>query len=220
MNYPFINACRDGNLEEAIYIYNKYKPNIHAEDDEVFRFACKNGHINIAQWLYGLEDKPNIHIEDEYAFRLACKYGHINIAQWLYGLEDKPNIHAVDDEAFRFACKNGHINIAQWLTIICNDYYIEIIDNKIKSWKIKNSLEDFYENKDYDKIIDILKIQKNNNIILETCSICYEENSNFLTSCKHTFCIECFMMWYIEHNKKVCSYCMQNIEIEKCTVKI
>jgi hypothetical protein len=46
-----------------------------------FRSACYNGHINIAQWLYGLDDKLNIHARDDKAFRLACLYGHINIAQ-------------------------------------------------------------------------------------------------------------------------------------------
>ena len=220
MDSSFIKACKEENLEEAITIYNKDKPNIHAIDDEAFRYACYNGHINIAQWLYSLEDKPNIHAKNEEAFRYACYDGYINIAQWLFGLEDKPNIHADDDEAFRFACLNGHINIAQWLVSICDDYHIEIEDGEIKSWKIKNSLQDLYENKEYNKIIEKLKIQKNDDIEIETCSICYEDNSNFLTSCKHTFCIDCFMMWYIGHNKKVCSYCMQNINIEKCIVKI
>jgi len=216
----FRYACINGYINIAQWLYElEDKPNIHALDDFAFRYACYYGHINIAQWLFGLDDKPNIHAEDDYAFRFACFYGHINIAQWLFGLDDKPNIHAEDDFAFKFVCYNGHINIASWLLSICNNYHIEIKDNRIKSWKIKNSLKDLYENKEYDKIIDKLKIQKNDDIILETCSICYEENSNFLTSCKHTFCIDCFMMWYIGHNKKQCCYCKQNIIIEKCTVK-
>jgi hypothetical protein len=97
MTDSFIIACIKGKLEEAINIYNKDKPNIHAKDDFAFRYACFYRHINIAQWLYGLDDKPNIHAKDDEAFRYACNNGHINIAQWLYGLEDKPNIHAIDD---------------------------------------------------------------------------------------------------------------------------
>ena len=219
MDSSFIKACKEGNLEEAINIYNKDKPNIHADNDLAFRYACINGYINIAQWLYELEDKPNIHALDDFAFIYACFYGHINIAQWLFGFDDKPNIHALDDFAFRFACYKEHINIASWLVSICDDYHIEIEYGKIKNWKIKNSLQDLYENKEYDKIIEKLKIQKNDDVEIETCSICYEENSNFLTSCNHNFCIDCFMEWYIGHNKKECSYCMQNIIIEKCTVK-
>jgi hypothetical protein len=283
MTDSFIQACKKGNLKKAINIYTKHKPNIHTRDDEAFRYACVFGHINIAQWLYGLDDKPNIHADDDYAFRFVCLIGYINIAQWLYGLEDKPNIHALDDEAFRFTCSSGHINIAQWLyglddkpnihakddeafrfacyfghiniaqwlygldykpnihakddyafrwscekghiniaswlSTICDDYHIEIENNKIKSWKNKISLQDLYDNKEYDKIIDKLKIEKKDDIPIETCSICYEDNSNFLTSCKHSFCVECFIMWYIGHNKKQCSYCMQNIDIVKCAVK-
>jgi hypothetical protein len=216
----FRSACYYGHINIAQWLYGlKDKPNIHAVDDEAFRYACKNGHIKITQWLYGLEDKPNIHTDDDYAFRYACYFGHINIAQWLYGLDDKPNIHAKDDYAFRYACYEGHINIASWLSTICDDYHIEIEDNEIKNWKIKNSLQDFYDNKEYNKIIDKLKIQLKDDIQIETCSICYEDNANFLTSCKHSFCVECFIMWYIGHNKKQCSYCMQNIDIVKCTIK-
>jgi hypothetical protein len=42
------------------------------------------------------------------------------------------------------------------------------------------------------------------------------DNSDFITSCNHNFCIECFIIWYIGHNKKNCALCKQNIEIEKC----
>jgi hypothetical protein len=219
-DYAFKSACKNGHINIAQWLYGlEDKPNIHALDEIAFRYACYYGHINIAQWLYGLEDKPNIHAYNDCAFRFACKYGHINIAQWLYGLEDKPNIHASDDFAFKFACANRKINIASWLSTICDNYYIEIEDNKIKNWKVKNSLQILYDNKEYDKIIDKLKIGKKDDIIIETCSICYEDNTNFLTSCKHSFCVECFIMWYIGHNKKQCSYCMQNIDIEKCAVK-
>jgi len=33
-------------------------------------------------------------------------------------------------------CFGEHIEIANWLVDICDNYYIEIEDNKIKSWKI------------------------------------------------------------------------------------
>jgi hypothetical protein len=171
-----------------------------------------------------LYDKPNIHARDDEVFRNVCMFGHINTAQWFMTLDDKPNIHALDDEVFRYACMFGHINMAQWLMTICDDYHVEIEDDEIKdweinNWEIKNSLQDLYDSKEYDKIIEKLKIGKKDNIPIEICSICYDNNSNFLTSCNHNFCVECFMMWYIEHNKKQCSYCMQNIDIEKCAVK-
>jgi hypothetical protein len=97
MQDSFLKACMYGKLIVAQELFTNNKINIHTNNDEVFRSTCSQGHINIAQWLYRLDDKPNIHAEDEFAFRFVCYNGHINIAQWLYGLEDKPNIHAIDD---------------------------------------------------------------------------------------------------------------------------
>ena len=51
MNYPFITACKEGNLEEAINIYNKDKPNIYSENDEVYRDARYFNKTNIIKWL-------------------------------------------------------------------------------------------------------------------------------------------------------------------------
>ena len=160
MEKQFINLCEKGKLEEIRKIYSKNNINIHVNNDKAFRYACLNGHIEIVKWLINLDNKPDIHANNDEAFRFACYKGHIEIAKWLITLDDKPDIHAENDYAFRFACLNGHIEITKWLVTICDDYYIEIENNKIKSYKIKNSLQDLFDNKEYDKIIDKLKIQK------------------------------------------------------------
>jgi len=214
----FKNACYFGNIKIAQWLYSlDDKPNIHANYEEAFRNACYSKHIEIAKWLYSLDDKPNIHANDG-AFRDACLYGHIDIAQWLYSLDDKPNIHANNDEAFRIACYYGYIEIAKWLVIIYEDYEIEIENDILKSWIIKNELNNMLENNEYDKIVEKLKIPIKDVIISKDnkCCICYEEKYNFLSSCNHTFCLECFLMWYIKCYKLDCSYCRQKIEIEKC----
>ena len=187
-----------------------------------FKNACYYGHIEIAKWLYSLDDKLNIHANYEEAFINACYNKHIEVAKWLMTLDDKPNVHAFNDYAFKFACYNRHIEVAKWLVTICDSYYIEIEDEKIKSWEIKNVLEDLYDKKEYNKIIDKLKIQRKEIIINkeDKCCICFIEDYNFLSSCNHCFCLDCFLMWKIKHNKKECCYCKQDIVVEKCIVKI
>lgn len=83
-------------------------------------------------------------------------------------------------------------------------------------------MEKLFHNKDYNQIIKLLDIKQkdfkidNDNI----CNICFSNDYNLITSCKHTFCIECFLTWYIYYNKKDCTYCKQNIIIQKCYCKI
>jgi|LakMenEpi03Aug12_release.lakeMendotaPanAssembly.Ray.scaffolds.fasta_scaffold830595_1 hypothetical protein len=95
--------------------------------------------------------------------------------------------------------------------------FIDTLDNIIYNIN-KNEYKKFIENKEYNKIAEKLKIPIGKFKINEEdkCVICFNNKYNFLTSCNHTFCIECFMIWYIGHDNKNCSYCMQKIEIEKC----
>jgi len=69
-------------------------------------------------------------------------------------------------------------------------------------------------------LLDKLNIAKIDKIeyIDKVCSICFGIEPNFTTSCNHIFCFDCFLTWYICHNKKECSYCRQEIIIDKCKV--
>jgi len=86
---------------------------VNNTNKEKFGWVCKEGHLEVAQWLYTLGD-VNIYSNDEYPFRTACFYGHLEVAQWLYTLGDV-NIHLHNECAFRWACQNGHLEVAQWL---------------------------------------------------------------------------------------------------------
>ncbi len=58
-------------------------------------------------------------------------------------------IRANKDEAFRWCCKNGYIEVAQWLQTLCDDYKIEIINNKITKYWIGDIMEELIKNIDF-----------------------------------------------------------------------
>ena len=64
---------------------------MHAKDDLAFRVACENGHLAIAEWLWGLcktdeEQSAMLHAKDNYAFGWACENGQLQLAKWLLSL--------------------------------------------------------------------------------------------------------------------------------------
>jgi hypothetical protein len=120
----FFKLCRSGNLEEA-QEYLRLNPtiDISALDDEIFRLACRNGQLHVAQWLLQVSTEKgqdiNISANNEEAFRCACMYGHLELAQWLLQVSKERgqdiNISALNEFAFWWACSNGHLEVAQWL---------------------------------------------------------------------------------------------------------
>jgi len=224
LNLAFNSTCCSDRLEIAKWLYSlDNKIDIHYNNDEIFITICKVGFLDIAKWLYSLDDK---HENISLAFNNACYSNQLEIAKWLYSLDNKLDIN---EFIFIYAVNNNRINLAKWLVSICNDYSIEIEIKKvyieysyeyIKNYYIKNSLEELIENKDYNKIIEKLKIQIKEFTINEEdkCCICFESNYNFLSSCNHCFCLDCFLMWKLIDINNKCAYCNKDIEIQKCCV--
>ena len=104
-------------------------PMLHAEDDRAFGWACDNGHLEIAKWLWAIcpdqEQSSMLHADDDYAFREACVEGHQDVAEWLWSIctdqERSTMLHAADDYAFSGVCAHGHQETAKWLWAICSD---------------------------------------------------------------------------------------------------
>ena len=98
-------VIKDGTLDISYNAYNLARP--------PFEASCVFGHLEIAQWLYGLGGFESDKVDDT-LFTVTCVNGHLEVAKWLYSIH-KFNIHDDYDYAFHRSCVNGHLEVAQWL---------------------------------------------------------------------------------------------------------
>jgi len=94
-------------------------------DDEVFQYACENGHTKMLEMIFQKPTAFNIdyNAKDFFgstAFHLACENGHLKIAEMLIKKSTEINIMLNRKTpggwtAFHSACNNGHLKIAEML---------------------------------------------------------------------------------------------------------
>ena len=117
------------------------------------------------------------------------------------------------------ACITKSNKILEWFKSIDSKYNYIIVNNKYRT-NITDTVSYFIRNEEYDKIIEQIKIKKDETLELEDCSICYEKG-NILTKCKHSFCFKCLCDWYIQckYGKESCPYCRNILKLTYCTYK-
>ena len=82
----FIDLCIDGKLDEAKLLFENGNGVVN---DQAFHWACYNGHLEVAQWLWSLGGVDH-HAKDDEAFRVACYSNNLPVAQWLGSLGGIP----------------------------------------------------------------------------------------------------------------------------------
>jgi hypothetical protein len=70
MELEFIKYCEQGKLTNVQQILENY-PNINIkyDNERAFRTSCEYNHLEVAKWLWSLDQYIDIHVYNEYAFR-------------------------------------------------------------------------------------------------------------------------------------------------------
>jgi hypothetical protein len=130
MEKQFMELCCQGNLIGAQEFYQLNPTfDILEYNEKIFRWACKDGHLHVAEWIFQVskEKKQSIHIWTiEDIFCWACEYGRLHVAQWLLLIKPELNISVKNEYGFRFACRGGYLNMAQWLLQVSKEKGKEI----------------------------------------------------------------------------------------------
>lgn len=120
-----ISMCFDrGNLEILKWLSQIDEEILHEEAG--FWLSCKNGHFEVAKWLweYDCGEWIDIHCKNEAPFHGCCVGGYVEIAKWLWNISNQTiDVRVNNDLCFRRACENGHLEVGQWLVSLCPTKY-------------------------------------------------------------------------------------------------
>lgn len=136
------------------------------------------------------------------------------------------DIQTYDIDFSRFEIRTNQIDfaispgISRWISISSNllqhqdseDSGFEDSEDQANNTDNNNILQ-YYKDKDYDKIISELELEKKE--IEGECLVCYENKELHIeTECKHSFCSDCIIKWKYEHHHNSCPYCRENLKLK------
>jgi hypothetical protein len=137
----FKMAIDNNNLDIANWLNFNIKNNedLKCAYRSLFFNSCtKKNNLKTVQFLY-YNNNIDIHYDDDYAFRCAVMNNNLDIARWLFSIGGV-NVHCENDQAFKWSCSMNDLEMAKWLVTVCDDYYVEIEDEKIKLYKISDKI--------------------------------------------------------------------------------
>jgi len=137
----FKMAINNNNLDIAEWLRWNIKDNedLKSEFKYLFSNSCiKKNNLNVVKFLY-YAYKIDIHYDNDFAFRCAVMNKNLDVARWLFSIGGV-DVHCENDQVFKLACSMNDLEMAKWLVIVCDDYYIEIENDKIKLYRIADKI--------------------------------------------------------------------------------
>jgi len=110
-NRALIGASIDGHLCVIKYLVSVGPISVHIQNEEIFRLACKNGYLDIIEYL--VENGVDIHLDDEYALHWASCNGHLNVVEYL--VKNGACVCSDNNRAIILASDSGHLDVVQYL---------------------------------------------------------------------------------------------------------
>ena len=90
-----------------------------ADDNCAIQGAASNGHLDVVNYLMGLDSKYGIDptADDNCAIQFAALNGHLDVVKCLMGLDSKYGIDpaADDNRAIKAAALKGHLDVVEYL---------------------------------------------------------------------------------------------------------
>ena len=120
--YPFLNACKGGQLHVLIWIYLKFPQIIDLVSELMtcignspFYCACEGGNFKVIEWIMNKFEIDQEHIHDTFGF-LCFHVQLYKVVKWMFrtfsSIRTDKNVIII---AIRNACRTNNLKLAQYI---------------------------------------------------------------------------------------------------------
>ena len=212
-------AVLEGKIDimKLLLNYNKNLLNLLSKNIELYKSIISKGYYDILEWL---NEKKLLDINiikthiNKRIIKTLCNKQYIEMLEWLTkNIDITDLIRDNDDEIFINMCDKYNTLTIRFLVDKFDIYSFKIDDDNVIAI-IKDTPEYYYEHEEYEKIIELYEMKKNNKEWIENvCMVCYDNTANIKTNCNHYYCKFCIFKWYI-YKSEQCPYCRTDINLQ------